>query len=91
EALRDTMGIRVEMKEIGQQAIAFREWCNKAVAEEAAMQSYIQRLERHYDEAVQILGKPSEYLPESPSEDMPNPQELVADLEDFLRRQSKGQ
>lgn len=81
EFLRRAFGIAVDTRELESQVAAFRERCEQAIAQEPSMKAYVRRLEQYYDE---VLG--SQQPPAAPpAAEIPNPQELVRDLEEFLR------
>ncbi|MBI4236676.1 MAG: PAC2 family protein [Chloroflexi bacterium] len=82
EGLRRAFGISVDMRDLESQAAAFQEKCEQAIAQEPSMKAYIRRLEQYYDD---VIGAQQTPLVQPPGE-IPNPQELVRDLEEFLRR-----
>ena len=55
---------------------AFRTQCDQAVAQDAAVQAYVRQLEQDYDET-----------PRRRREDDFNPEQLMHELEDFLRQE----
>jgi hypothetical protein len=85
ENLRQAFGIAVDLSDLDGQVKEFSERCEQAVSQEPSMRSYVQRLEQYFDE---IEPTPQEASSGSSvgSAEMPNPQELVRDLEDFLRQ-----
>ena len=59
---------------------AFRTRCDQAVAQDAATQAYVQQLEQAYDAAGDAGPRP-------PRDDDFNPEQLMHELEDFLRQE----
>jgi proteasome assembly chaperone (PAC2) family protein len=59
---------------------AFRTQCDQAVAQDAAVQAYVQQLEQDYD-------APGDEMPHPRREDAFNPEQLMHELEDFLRQE----
>jgi proteasome assembly chaperone (PAC2) family protein len=59
---------------------AFRTQCDQAVAQDAAVQAYVRQLEQDYDE-------PGDEMPHPRREDAFNPEQLIHELEDFLRQE----
>ena len=62
---------------------AFRTQCDQAVAQDAATQAYVRQLERDYDTT-------GDEAPRPPRDDDFNPEQLMHELEDFLRREREG-
>ena len=59
---------------------AFRTQCDQAVAKDAAVQAYVRQLEQDYD-------APSDEAPRPRRDDDFNPEQLMHELEDFLRQE----
>ena len=59
---------------------AFRTQCDQAVAQDAAVQAYIRQLEQAYD-------APGAETPPPRRDDDFNPEQLLHELEDFLRQE----
>jgi len=59
---------------------AFRTQCNQAVAQDAAVQAYVRQLEQDYDAT-------GDETPRLRREDAFNPEQLMQELEDFLRKE----
>ena len=59
---------------------AFRRQCDQAVAQDAAVQAYVRQLEQAYD-------TPGDAAPRPRRDDDFNPEQLMHDLEDFLRQE----
>jgi len=62
---------------------AFRTQCDQAVAQDAATQAYVRQLEQDYDATGDAALRPLR------DEDL-NPEQLMHELEDFLRQQREG-
>jgi proteasome assembly chaperone (PAC2) family protein len=62
---------------------AFRTQCDQAVAKDAAVQAYVRQLEQDYD-------APDDEAPRPQREDDFNPEQLMHELEDFLRQEREG-
>ena len=62
---------------------AFRLQCDQAVAKDAAGQAYVRQLEQDYD-------APSDKAPRPRREENFSPEQLMHELEDFLRQQREG-
>src|SRR5262249_55348638 len=62
---------------------AFRTQCDQAVAKDAAVQAYVRQLEQDYD-------APGAEAPHPRREEDFNPEQLMHDLEGFLRQQREG-
>jgi proteasome assembly chaperone (PAC2) family protein len=59
---------------------AFRTQCDQAVAQDATAQAYVRQLEQDYD-------APGDEAPRPRREDTFNPEQLMHELEDFLRQE----
>jgi hypothetical protein len=62
---------------------AFRTQCDQAVAQDAAVQAYVRQLEQAYD-------APGDEAPRPRREADFNPEQLMHELEDFLRQEREG-
>ena len=62
---------------------AFRTRCDQAVAQDAATQAYVRQLEQDYDATGDAALRP-------PRDDDFNPEQLMHELEDFLRKEREG-
>ena len=62
---------------------AFRTQCDQAVAKDAAVQAYVRQLEQDYDTT-------GDEAPHPRREDDFNPEQLMHELEDFLREEREG-
>jgi hypothetical protein len=62
---------------------AFRTQCDQAVAQDAAVQAYVRQLEQAYD-------APGDEAPRPRREDDFNQEQLMHELEDFLRQEREG-
>jgi hypothetical protein len=59
---------------------AFRTQCDQVVAQDAAIQAYVRQLEQDYDATGEEAPRPQR------DEDF-NPEQLMHELEDFLRQE----
>jgi len=93
DRLRSVLGISVDLNELAGVSAAFIERCEEAIKDDPSIQEYVERLEKYFDDIVheedleifsqQELGaQQSTYS----SSDFPNTEDLVEDLEDFLRK-----
>ena len=62
---------------------AFTTRCDQAVAQDAATQAYVRQLEQAYDATGDAVPRPQR-------DDAFNPEQLMHDLEDFLRQEREG-
>jgi proteasome assembly chaperone (PAC2) family protein len=62
---------------------AFRTQCDQAVAKDPAVQAYVRQLEQDYD-------APGDDAPRPRRDDDFNPEQLMHELEDFLRQEREG-
>src|SRR5712691_13262853 len=62
---------------------AFRTHCDQAVAQDAATQAYVRQLEQAYDATWDAAPRPRR-------DDDFNPEQLMHELEDFLRQEREG-
>jgi hypothetical protein len=62
---------------------AFRTQCDQAVAKDAAVQAYVRQLEQDYDAPGDEVSRPQR-------DDDFNPEQLIHELEDFLRQEREG-
>ena len=76
--LAQLIGFQVDMTDMAKGAAAFEEEVGKAIANSPEVVAYVQKLEEAYDAAVR------------PPDDLPRPEDVVKDLEDFLRRGQRG-
>ena len=74
------LNLELEMSPLEQAVQAFRTQCDQAVAQDAATQAYVRQLEQDYD----AMG---EEAPRSRRDDAFNPEQLMHELEDFLRQE----
>jgi proteasome assembly chaperone (PAC2) family protein len=92
--LSRTFGIAVNLKELEGQAAAFYERCEQAIAQEPSMRAYVKRLEQYFDEvanqdAASASASSASATPRNVALEFPNPEDLVEDLEDFLRQRRR--
>jgi len=71
--LRQFLGFGPDLSSLAAAAASFEEHMDRALADQPELRAYVARLEEQYGT--------------SQSREIPNPQELVADLEEFLRRE----
>jgi proteasome assembly chaperone (PAC2) family protein len=62
---------------------AFRTQCDQAGAQDAAIQAYVRQLKQDYDTT-------GDEAPRPPRDDAFNPEQLMHELEDFLRQEREG-
>ena len=85
ENLRQAFGIAVDLSDLDSQVQEFRERCEQAISQEPSMRAYVRRLEQYFDEDAESPRHASSGT-SAGSVEMPNPEDLVQDLEDFLRK-----
>ena len=76
--LRSLIDIDVDLEELYIAGKAYQEEVDKVIAKQPEVSSYVSRLERRYDES------------RTASEEIPSPETMVAELENFLRSQTQG-
>ncbi|MCL0043959.1 PAC2 family protein [Dehalococcoidia bacterium] len=74
EKLEDVLGHSFDLKDLHSTEATFEQEFRKALGEEAELMTYVQRLEQRYDASSQM---------EQP---LPTPEEMVSELEEFLKR-----
>ncbi|MGQ4808625.1 hypothetical protein NKDENANG_02012 [Candidatus Entotheonellaceae bacterium PAL068K] len=77
------LGIELDLSRLEEAMDAFRTQCDQAVANDPSTQAYVRQLEQEYDSTVGEEPRPLL------DEDL-NPDELVQELEDFLRDERQG-
>ena len=91
DTLRQAFGIGADLRELEGEAAAFYEQCEEALSQEPSMLQYVKKLEQYYDETEpgqppQARGSTGIITPPPGSGiEFPDPQDLLDDLEDFLR------
>ena len=75
--LRSLVDVDVDLEELRLAGEAYLEEVNKVIAKQPDVTSYVARLEQRYDEAQ----------PNRPSDEIPSPDTMVRELEEFLRSQ----
>lgn len=85
ENLRRAFGIALDLSDLDAQVKEFSERCEQAIAQEPSMRAYVQRLEQYFDDLPETPQQASSGTSVSSAE-MPHPQDLVEDMEDFLRQ-----
>jgi hypothetical protein len=58
--------------------------CDQAVAQDASIQAYVRQLEQVYDATDDEVSRPLR-------DEALNPEQLMQELEDFLRKEREGQ
>lgn len=76
--LRSLVDFDVDLEELRLAGDAFQTEITKAIAKDSDVSAYVRRLEQRYDAAHE------------PSGEMPNPDDMVKELEEFLKRQRRG-
>ena len=76
QTLAKFLNLPLDLEELRSAADLFDEEVAKAIAEDEQISSYVSKLETQYDEA-------------SPAAEIPDPSEMVKDLEQFLRTQQR--
>ena len=74
--LRSLIDIDVDLEELHLAGAAYQEEVDKVISKQPDVSSYVRRLERRYDEAL------------TASEEIPSPETMVQELENFLRSQN---
>ena len=69
------MDLDVDLEELRLSGEAFDEEVSEAIAKQSDVSSYVSRLEKRYDADHEVSG------------DIPNPDDMVRELEEFLRSQ----
>lgn len=76
--LRSLIDIDVDLAELHLAANAYQEEVNKVIAKQPDVSNYVQRLEQRYDDARAAVA-----------EEIPSPETLVQELEDFFKSQAQ--
>ena len=76
--LRSLIDIDVDLEELYIAGTTYQEEVDKVIAKQPDVSSYVRRLERRYDEA------------RTATEEIPSPETMVEELENFLRSQNPG-
>jgi proteasome assembly chaperone (PAC2) family protein len=79
-AVARLLDLELDVSHLDAAVQAFRTRCDQAVAEDAATQAYVRQLEQAYD-------APGDETPHPRREDNFNPEQLIHELEDFLRQE----
>src|SRR5215467_5441410 len=82
-AVAHLLDVELEVAPFEAAVRAFRTQCDQAVAKDAAVQGYVRQLEQDYD-------APDDEAPRPRREDDFNSEQLMHELEDFLRQEQKG-
>ena len=82
-AVARLLDLELEVSDLDAAVQAFRTRCDQAVAQDAATQAYVRQLEQAYDAMGDEALRPRR-------DDAFNPEQLMHDLEDFLRQEREG-
>jgi proteasome assembly chaperone (PAC2) family protein len=85
--LTDLLDLGLTWSHLDAAVQAFRTRCDQAVAQDAATQAYVRNLEQDYDTTDDTTD---DTAPRSPRDDDFNPEQLMHELEDFLRQEREG-
>ena len=77
------LDLELEWSHLDAAVQSFRTRCDQAVAQDAATQAYVRQLEQDYDAT-------GDETPRRRREDAFNPEQLMHELEDFLREEREG-
>jgi len=77
------LSLELDMSQLDTAVKAFRTRCDQVVAQDAATQTYVRQLEQDYDTTVDEVPRPQR------DSDF-NPEQLMQELEEFLREEREG-
>ncbi len=77
------LGLELDVSRLDEAVKAFRARCDQVMADDPSTQAYVQELEQEYDSAV---DEETEAL----RDEVLNPDQLMQELEDFLREEREG-
>src|SRR5713101_8273163 len=77
------LGLALDLSPFDAAVQAFGSQCDQAVAQDAAIQAYVRQLEQDYDATVDEAPQPLR-------DEALNPEQLMQELEDFLREEREG-
>lgn len=77
------LDLELDMAPLEATVQAFRTRCDQAVAQDAAARAYVHQLEQAYDTTGDTVPRP-------PRDDDFNPEQLMHELEEFLRQEREG-
>ena len=77
------LDLELEVSQLDAAVQVFRTQCDQAVAQDAATQAYVWQLEQDYDTTADEAPRPQR------NDDF-NPEQLMHELEDFLRKEREG-
>jgi hypothetical protein len=77
------LDLELDVSQLDAAVQAFGTRCDQAVAQDAATKAYVLQLEKDYDAA-------SDEAPRPQRDDDFNPEQLMQELEDFLRKEREG-
>jgi proteasome assembly chaperone (PAC2) family protein len=75
--LKNLVDFDIDMQELRLSAEAFETEISRAIAKQPDVSGYVEKLERRHDEA------------HTPTEEIPSPEIMVEELEEFLKSQSQ--
>jgi proteasome assembly chaperone (PAC2) family protein len=82
-AVARLLDLELDVSDLNAAVQAFRTRCDQAVAQDAATQAYVRQLEQAYDATGDEAPRPRR-------DDDFNPEQLMHELEDFLRQEREG-
>jgi len=77
------LGLELDLSAFDGAVEAFGSQCDQAVAQDASIQAYVRQLEQDYDASA-------DETPRSLPDEALNPEQLMQELEDFLRKEREG-
>jgi hypothetical protein len=80
KAVARLLDLELDVSSLEAAVQAFRTRCDQAVAQDAATEAYVRQLEQAYDTTVDEAPRPRR-------DDDFNPEQLMHELEDFLRQE----
>jgi proteasome assembly chaperone (PAC2) family protein len=87
QALLKVVPLPVDLTSLRQATVRFDQEVAKAVEGNEELLTYVRRLEHQYDEGIQPQMQAQ---PQQPQEELPPPDAVLRDVEEFLRRQQPG-
>ena len=82
-AVTRLLGLELDLSAFDGAVEAFGSQCDQAVAQDASIQAYVRQLEQDYDASA-------DETPRSLPDEALNPEQLMQELEDFLRKEREG-
>jgi proteasome assembly chaperone (PAC2) family protein len=87
-AVAELFDVSLDLGELDRSATRFNAQVSKAIADDADVAAYVRRLEERERRALSAPRPPAE-LP-APAPELPNAEQIVRELEEFLRRKGKA-